>query len=362
MTLYEHARRLLADHPDGPLPRQGRPLPDEDAYRRRWHWLGHAHRDADAKALAQRARAEGGPRVARAVGAFLSGADSPAARAGLYEELVAAYVPPWHELPTALAPVVCDVASDRLRELGRWLVRDSADHNPVKVGLALLEGTAAPDDVELVKTLAVIGDSFSPAAVRVVKRLPDSEQILLWIAGRTSGWGRVYPVEALCESSDPLIRRWLLRHAVVLDPLSGYYAGRIAMVCDLRAALDATEVDDDLLDGAGRILMTMTYCAGMGRDLWTYRDSAPALMRYITMAERATPTAWRFHHTAVLSEALHKASAEELAWRPGELRRTRERFAALVRSPHWIEALRDALADPEGELAWLIERYRAFPG
>jgi hypothetical protein len=175
-SLYEHVRRLLAAHPDGPLPQQGKPFPDESAYRERWKWTerthGRAHRDEGVKLRYEQTRAEAPGRIAAAVHQFFSGNPSRSGLVDLCAELVAGYGVSWWELPEMLKPVICEVEPHRVRQLGRWLARHSPDRNPVKVGLALLEETAGSQDINVLQSLAVIGDVFSPAVVRVVERPP----------------------------------------------------------------------------------------------------------------------------------------------------------------------------------------------
>lgn len=270
LALYEHGKRLLLEHPDGPLPRQGRPLPDEADYYRR-------------PIPDEQIREAGAAQTRSAIGAYFH---ETADYARLYEALVAAECPAWHELPGVLEPAVHDVEAGRLLDLGRRLTRTSKDRRPVKVGLALLQGVAEDEDLACISTLALLVESFSPAVVQILQRMPDPDPALWWIARRTTEWARVYPVRALCDTTaDPAIKAWLLRYAVTDDPLSGYYAGQIAVSCDLRGAIEASDPDDALLDGTEAILRAMDWGGGMGLGLDGYQDAVPVLQRFLQLRE-----------------------------------------------------------------------------
>ncbi|RFS83691.1 hypothetical protein D0T12_22010 [Actinomadura spongiicola] len=270
LALYEYAKRLLREHPDGPLPGQGLPLPDHDTYYRQ-------------PVPNSRAREAGAARIGAAVGAYFGGG---ADYADLCQTLVSVFCPPWHELISVLEPAISGVEFGRVLALGRRLTRTGTDRRPVQVGLVLLQGVAEAEDVDCISALAILGNSFSPSVVEILKRMPDPDTTLWWIARRTTAWARVYPVEALCRTTtDPAIKAWLLRHSVTDDPLSGYYAGEVAVSCDLRGALEVPEPDEALLDGAEAILHAMDRAGGMGPGLEHYHDAVPVLRRFLQFRE-----------------------------------------------------------------------------
>ncbi|GAA2635300.1 hypothetical protein SMC26_08565 [Actinomadura fulvescens] len=271
LSLYEHAKRLLRQHPDGPLPDQGRPFPDHVAYYGR-----------DRSLLAGQA---GARQTRTAIGAYFDGVSD---YARLYRTLALVdSCPSWYRLPSVLQPVTCDVDRGRLRDLGRRLVRTGEDRQPVQVGLALLQGVAEPEDLDCLSALAILGDSFSPAVVEILQRMPEPDMTLWWIARRTTEWARVYPVRALCGTSRSVIKAWLLRHAVPGEsaPLPSYYAGTVAVSCDLRAAIQAPHPDEALLDGAEAILHAMNHAEGLGLGLRGYRDAVPVLRRFLQLRD-----------------------------------------------------------------------------
>ncbi|MFC9975168.1 hypothetical protein ACFVH6_30150 [Spirillospora sp. NPDC127200] len=300
VPLYDHARRLHAEHPDGPLPKQGEPFPDQTAR--------------------EGVRKKGAPDTVAAVARFLGGPPSRDAFEALHSALARQYPSPWHELPGVLEPVVRDADPGLVRRLARLLVDRSPDRYPVTVGLALLEGRAEEQDRERVATIALIGDCYSPPACRILEDLPGGERTLWWLAQRTQNWGRVYPMEALAGTRDPDIRAWLLRHAGTGDILEGYYAGQIAIRCDLRGALRADPVEDALLDGALGILCTLAICHGVGTDLWSYGDAEPVLLRCAELLEGTALSARRLRAVRLLADQLGTGRFAEI----------RTRYRALV--------------------------------
>ena len=139
----------------------------------------------------------------------------------------------------------------RVRETGHWLVRHSTTRNAALVGLALLDSDWDEEDVPLITTIGLLSDTFGALAAVALQRRRATEA-LLWLAQRVSGWGRVYVIEALCQSPDRDARAWLVRHACGGDFLDGYVAGQVATAAHLDEAITSSDADDDLADHTGR--------------------------------------------------------------------------------------------------------------
>jgi hypothetical protein len=153
---------------------------------------------------------------------------------------------------------------ERVQQTGRWLVRHSTDQCSTVIGLALLAADWNDGDVDLIRHIGLLSETFGPLAARALKRRRDGSEALLWLAQRTAGWGRVYIIEALCQLGGRSARPWLLRNALDGDILNGYYVGDVALSADVHEAITTEDPDDELVDHTGRLLRIMAGNSGMG--------------------------------------------------------------------------------------------------
>lgn len=182
IALFEHALRLHQQHPDGALPRDGEPFPDDDRHRSR-----PSYRRARDRRLY-------GADVAVILDRHFSKPDARASE--LVDGLRDVYVPIHRNDHIIAAALRAD--QQRVRQTGRWLVRHSSDRNAATVGLALLAADWSDDDIPLIQTIGLLSNHFGPLAAEALQRRHGGAEALRWLAERVAGWGRVYVVEALC--------------------------------------------------------------------------------------------------------------------------------------------------------------------
>ncbi|GAA2099175.1 hypothetical protein GCM10009759_30790 [Kitasatospora saccharophila] len=359
-SLYDHAAELHRWAPDGPLPRNGEPYPDDGSHRGRK--LPEAPEGRSARAAA----------VARVLDAHFARPDAPpSALEWSFHDLHV----PFHR-HEAIAAAARRAGADRARHTGRWLVRHAGDRCSATVGLALLAETATADDVPLIRTVGLLSHRFGPLAAHALERLPGGPEALRWLADRVEGWGRVYVVEALCRLDDPAARPWLLRRAVDGDGLNGYFAGRVATVGRLHEALAEFGHDVELLDHTGRLLFVMEDCEGMGMSLRRYPHAAAVLAAHARNTGRLPPTVERFLVAAVLAGhlaaeptgaagpggAVEPGGEADGVWRAAAL----AAYLAALDRDDWCATARAALAAGDGRMRWLADsgpsriRLRAF--
>ncbi|HEY0696582.1 MAG TPA: hypothetical protein VGD43_02095, partial [Micromonospora sp.] len=206
--MFAHALRLHQQNPDGILPRDGKPYPDQ-----------HRHRRRPQSREDQRRVGAGAAAILDAHFGKVDAAPS---------ELVDAFcdvdVPIHRNEHIAAAALRAD--RQRVRQTGRWLVRHSTDQCATTVGLALLATDWVEDDIPLIQTIGLLSSRFGPLAAEALQRRCGGGEALLWLAQRVGGWGRVYVIEALCRMGGNTSRHWLLRHACDGDYLNGYFAGK----------------------------------------------------------------------------------------------------------------------------------------
>lgn len=147
-------------------------------------------------------------------------------------------------------------------------------------------------------------------AVAVQRSFDEPDLPLLNLARRVHGWGRVHLVERLAASHQPEVRDWLLRggyHNAVMDE---YVAYLVAERCDLRTALDAPEIDGELLDAAGGLISALLQ-GGPAKDIDDYGDGATVVSRYVEHLRRHELTIGR---VAVFAEIVRWLTWPDADW------------------------------------------------
>lgn len=342
-TLFEHALRLHRQNPDGILPDDGEPYPDDEGYRRRSRSRPKSDRRRD------------GADVAALLDRHFSEPDAPPGR--LADAFRDSDVPIHRNGHIAAAALRAD--RQRVRQTGRWLVRHSTDRNAATVGLALLAAGWAEDDIPLIQTIGLLSHRFGPLAVEALERRSGGGDALLWLAERVAGWGRVYVVEALCRHGGRNSRGWLLRHACDGDFLNGYFAGKIATAAHLHAAIISADADDELVEHTGRLLRIMTGCGGMGTTLENYPPAPIVLAAHADHLARQTPTADRYVDAAIIADHLTAKDPHRSACTTEQRDRIARQYLAVLDRPGWRDAVRAGL-DPAGDyFAWFADHVAA---
>ena len=342
-SLFDHAVQLHQRSPDVPLPHEGMPYPDAAAHppNRRLQPDDQRRQGAD---------------VAVVLDAYF--ADSASTPSELVQAFHDVAVPIHHNEHIAAAALRAD--RHRVQQTGRWLVRHSTDQCSVIVGLALLATDWAAEDVPLIKTIGLLSKTFGPLAARALRRRDGGAEALVWLAERSSGWGRVYVIEALCEVAAPKSREWLLRNACDGDFLNAYFAGEVATAAYLHEAITRADADDALVDHTGRLLNTMTFSSGMGTRLDHYPSTARVLEAHAGHLGRQAPSVRRYIDAARIADYLARPSpAQPLGTidRPDLVVR---QYTTVLDRPDWCAAARAGFAG-DGDFphrdyrSWFVE-------
>ncbi|MFI9813647.1 hypothetical protein [Saccharothrix variisporea] len=347
ISLYDHAVRLHTRHPDGPLPGEGKPYPDEARYKAR-------PRRSD-----NRDRRRDGADVAEALDRHFAAPDAdPAALAVVLDGFDA----PIH-LNDHITAAALRADHDRVQATGRWLVRYGTGRDAVVVGLALLAADWDPDDIPLIRTIGLLSNTFGSLAADALKRRRGGSEALVWLGDRVAGWGRVYVVEALCAWGSGSARDWLLRKACDGDPLNGYFAGEVATAAHLHEAITAPEADDELVDHTGRLLRIMAASRGMGLTLADYPPARLVLEAHARHLSNQEPAVRRYQYAAEVANAVFEDGA-------GLAEADRDRIVAgylstLDRDEWCAVAQADASEDDPDWWGWFLDfktvPLRAFP-
>ncbi len=336
ISLFEHAARLHAEHPTGPLPKSGEPYPD-----------AHAHR-GDRPRSPKDYRAVGIEAAAVLDAHFTRPGTQPRELEDAFHEI---FVPIHRNEHIIAAAWRAD--AQRVRETGRWLVQHSRDRCSAIIGLALLADGLDEEDIPFIQTIGLLSDQFSPLAAHALgRRRRGGADALMWLGDRAAGWGRVYLAEALCRRGGPEVRAWLLRRSCNGDYLDGYYAGLVATQAHLHEAITASP-DEDLIDHGSLILIAMSRCGGMGVTLAGYPPALAVLEAHAGHAHRLAPTVRRFFRLGLLASYLSGPKAASLPWEPGQRDRVLASYISLLDRDDWCAVAREGLAAKAHGMSWL---------
>ncbi|WP_460707363.1 hypothetical protein [Myceligenerans halotolerans] len=227
--------------------------------------------------------------------------------------------------------------TDVVRRTGRWLVEHGRDRCATTIGLALLTARPSTDDIERIRTIGLLSDRFAPLAAEALARVRDGDESLVWLAHRSSGWGRVYYVEGLCARAHHH-RDWLLRHACDGDFLNAYFAGKVAVATSLHEAIIRPAVDDQLIDHTGRLLSAMAGARGMGTDLSQYPPSPAVLAAYARHLALQEPTGERARVAVTLAHVVRSREPSDLGYSADERAMVRGSLDETLTHPAWAAA------------------------
>ncbi|MEV5704882.1 hypothetical protein [Actinoallomurus sp. NPDC052274] len=336
-SLYEHALQLHRLHPDVALPQDGKPYPDSGSHDRRSPWSDD-----------QRRR---GVRAAAVLDEFFARPDA------MPDELVWAFhdvdVPIHHNEHITAAALRAD--RERVQQTGRWLVRHSTDQCSTVIGLALLAADWDDGDIDLIRHIGLLSETFGPLAACALKRRRDGSEALLWLAQRTAGWGRVYIIEALCQLGGHSARPWLLRNALDGDSLNGYYVGDVALVADVHEAITTENPDDELIDHTGLLLRIMAGNSGMGMTWNGYHPVRRVLDAHVTHLARQHPTRDRYLTAAFIADHLLKEDSSSPNLSPDHRTVLLNRYLTVLHREDWSSMAHAALDPTDKFTAWFLE-------
>jgi hypothetical protein len=250
-----------------------------------------------------------------------------------------------------------DLDAERLRSFARWLVTRAPDRNAVKMGVALLGIFHGDADRELFLTVGRHEEFTLFSAVALQNSLSEPEPALFELANSVHGWGRIQVVERLRTTKDARVKRWLLREGYKNSIMYEYLAHLCATAGGLREELEAREVDDALLAGAGDILRTLVDGqGGPAEGMDDYSDGAIAATQYLRHLRHRLSNAPLGHLMALsaLTRFVNEQNADWGAraakgWTPELRSEIRAQGEALIAAPRWRELVDEGLASPNNQ-------------
>jgi hypothetical protein len=245
----------------------------------------------------------------------------------------------------------------RLLQLGRWLVTQAPDREPVKLGLRLLAMQPSDEDLELARTIGRHDEFTWLAATLALAIVPDPGQELVRIGSFVHGHGRIAVVELLDGTTDPVAKDWLLREGHRHSDLYNFEPAFIAATSGgLAEALAPDVIDSELLESAGKLILDLINFE-LQPEMDVYEDAAIVAERYLTHVDQAEPS---LEQVAVISSIkTHAFGLDHMTWRrndwPQEHRAAiQRRCDELLSRDVWLPLIEQAEKSPDQEARHLV--------
>jgi len=237
-----------------------------------------------------------------------------------------------------------------------WMVEHAAHRNVVKFGIALLGLFRNEQVKDLLLTIGGHEEFTLYAAVAIQNGMEDANDVLFELAKRVHGWGKIHVVERL-QPTRREIRDWLLRHGCQNRIMNEYLACICARNGQLREALSADRVDEELFDGATDILVALIN-GGPAEDIDDYEHAPQVIAEYVRLADAMSTSPKHLHALVMIRDFLSAEDDERWAGRLSsnwseELRRSSlEACDTIIARPEWSEVVIRAVQSGDSPDHW----------
>jgi hypothetical protein len=243
------------------------------------------------------------------------------------------------------------ISHERLHELARSFVTEAPDREPVKFGIALLGLFRQPDDQELFQTLGRHDEFTLFCAVALANSSDDPDKALWTLARNVTGWGRIHVVERLSHTTNPAIKRWLLREGYRNSVMYEYLAATCARAGGLLAALSEDYVDPELLTAAGEIIQALI-AGGPAEGIDDYEDARPVIESYLGHMASSAETIEDFLRVNSIKGYLEEDDSRwvgryDAGWTAEGRDRLRSSCNSILARPEWADRVRAKLGSQD---------------
>lgn len=231
----------------------------------------------------------------------------------------------------------------------RRLLLDTHWREVTKLCIAMLGLYRQNSDLDLLSTFARHEEFTLFAAVALGNILGDPVPTWLELAKQVKGWGKVHLVGQLVKHADRAeVRDWLLRYGCTNAVDDNLLAHAIAVHCRLDQALEIPAPDDDLLEGARRILNGLVE-AGPAPGLDAYEHGPLACLHWVRAVE---PRATRLSEFLTVSNLLQWMEEPDHPWPTDIAAELQVRMLRILRDPRWPALALNHLEHPDKTEAW----------
>lgn len=266
---------------------------------------------------------------------------------------VLSFIDPAIEALVAMRPSATAVG-----HVGAWLASESPDRSPVKVGIALLGITGAPDG-SLLHVLGAHEEFTLYAVVAFSNSRQDPEPDLFALAKRVHGWGRIHCVERLRDTANPEIRRWILLDGFRNGVMNEYLAFIAATTGDLAAVLAERSPDRQLLTAAGDIIDALLM-GGPAEDIDSYLDAPAVLERWLVHMDHDAATLGDLNTIGAIRGFCDRGDWEQRqlsgVWTADARAAVRAHADRLLSVPTWPGRVLAGLNSPDPQAFWYAWR------
>jgi hypothetical protein len=364
-SILEFVRSHISAGKPG-LTDDGYTLPDEEriAQGSKIRWAAEA---MDGVTTHHMGTGENEATILKTVALVLAFSRQPTARnkAAVYQHIIAEHV--ISIIDPVLEALVKEsgISHDRLYELARSFATEAPDREPVKFGIALLGLFRQPADEELFQTFGRHEEFTLFCAVAITNASDDTDEALWTLARNVTGWGRIHVVERLARTTNPAVKRWLLREGYRNSVMYEYLAATCARAGGLLAALSEDRVDRELLTAGGEIIQALI-AGGPAEGIDDDEDARPVIETYLGIMAFLAETVEDFLHVNSIKSYL---DGEESRWveryKAGWSAECRDRLRSMCDSilsrPEWKERVRNKLgSEDEMEFAHADQAAKAL--
>ncbi len=355
-SIYEHLMRHIHPEVRGLLP-GGETLPDDGVFwaKHKYRWVAGGLDGAFGHHVSPEESTSHAERVAAALRRIAHDSSIEAVREfydlvcaenalqyidGILKLIVEGQRPDWH--------FVCEV--------GSWLATRAPDREPVKVGIGLLGVACDQQVLDIIMNLGRHDEFtlYAAVAVRHIIEFPDA--VLMELGQHVDGWGRVQVIERLEGTTNPDVRRWMLRQGYKTSVMIEYTAYTCATTGALLDELSRNDVDDEVFAAATDLLEALIEGGGT-RDMRDYEEGFDAVGYYLQLAERRRPQLDTLLTVDAIRGFVDREDSDDdrlgrLGWTSGRRDDLRGQCQRILAWPEWPTLTMEALDAQDEKDFW----------
>ncbi|WP_139488585.1 limonene hydroxylase [Brevibacillus dissolubilis] len=236
-----------------------------------------------------------------------------------------------------------------------WFIYHGAHREVVKFGIALLGLFEIGRDRELLLTLGKHEEFTLYVAAALTSGMHEPNETLFQLAKSVHGWGRIHLVERL-EPQTQEIRDWMLREGFKNEIMDEYLALTCAVGGDLRSAMAAETIDEELYQSAGSLIASLIH-EGPSVGITGYDHAAEVIGHYLRHAYDRAETLRDFLWLVTICNYLRSEGEQDWSandWTPAIRAQHLEQCETMVDWKGWHDRLRQEAATISDDNAHII--------